>query len=145
MIQWKQLPYHGFDWHTVHSGWRNNAFWLFWVHTCADLSVPDSPSCAQHAPRSSCMLKIPFLPLNKSRPDGWWHGNTQITQSSSWIIKVIIVTTPRGRRRKSTKRVRPIYQMCIKRLCGCYGCVKPNMGLCGWGEVLSWCYMWMDV
>ena len=42
---------------------RDRVCQFFRVNTCADYSLPVSPPCAQHAPRSLRTLKIPCPPI----------------------------------------------------------------------------------
>ena len=48
---------------------------IFRVNTCANSSVPVSPSCAQNAHTPLHMLKIPCQHFYHRWPNGVWHGN----------------------------------------------------------------------
>ena len=71
------------------------------------VSVPVSLSCAQHALRSLRTLKIPCAIFDEWRPNGQWHGNTQITHNSSRMIEMtIVVTHINQKRERETERER---------------------------------------
>ena len=69
-------------------------FHFFPVQTCANSSMPVSPSCAQNTLRILHMLKIPWTTFDKRRPSGRWHANTK--RKRSRIIKMTIAATPNG-------------------------------------------------
>ena len=48
--------------------------------------------------RSLRKLKIPRPSFDKRRPNGRWHGNTQVTHHWSRMIRMMTVVTPSGRR-----------------------------------------------
>ena len=102
VIQWTLLPCLRLP---VETGWRTRVFFYFFrVNTYADPSVPSLPSWARLALRSWRTLKIPRPLFNMRRPNSRCHGNTHISQSSSRIIKLMIVTNDEQKKRKEKKK-----------------------------------------
>ena len=67
-------------------------------HSCKLVSA-GLDSCSKHELRLLCTLEIPCPLFDQRRLYGPWHRNTQITHNSSRIIKIMIVSTPNGRRK----------------------------------------------
>ena len=75
------------------------------VNSCADLFVPESPSCVRHAPKVMRTLKIPYPSVVKesrprSQPVVWRHENTAHKKTKSGSALLWLLAFPRGKQPK---------------------------------------------
>ena len=98
-------------------------FSLLPVQTCANSSMPDSPSWARNTLRVLDMLKIPWTPFDKRRPSGRWHANKK--RKHSRIIKMTIAATSNGSRSNLQSIVPPVCTSVPHRRLGRHRCSCP--------------------
>ena len=80
--------------------WRAAFFGGFLrVNNYTELSVPVSPSHAQHALRSLRTSNIPRLSFDRSRLNGQWQGNVQIMRNSNSTIRMMVAPPSAGRKK----------------------------------------------
>ena len=77
---------------------QDEELFFFMVNACADSELPVSTSCAQHALRWLCTLKIPRPSFDRRRLTAGGMETTELCDSSR-IIRMMTVAAPHGRRR----------------------------------------------